>query len=64
VQLTSLTGALTLGRGLAALSEQRFPASAWLTAGGAWCFQTWFRDPHGPCSTANLTNALALSFAP
>jgi hypothetical protein len=33
--------------------------------GDTWNFQTWFRDPTGPCGFAfNLSNALAVTFAP
>ena len=33
--------------------------------GTTWNFQSWFRDPTGPCGTgANLSNALAVTFTP
>lgn len=64
VQAATPAGSLSLGPGLAALSQQRFPSSAWLTPGSTWSFQTWYRDAQGPCSSANLTNALATTFAP
>jgi hypothetical protein len=42
-----------------------------LAAKGTWqggstvYFQTWYRDPSGPCATgSNLTNALAVTFVP
>lgn len=57
-------GAFTLGPGLSALSQTRFPASGWLAPGSTWRFQAWFRDPAGPCATANLTNGLALALTP
>jgi hypothetical protein len=33
--------------------------------GTTWFFQTWYRDPAGPCGTAqNLSNALQVNFVP
>jgi len=58
------TGTITLGPGIA-LRSQGFAAAGRIDAGETWYFQGWFRDPTGPCGTAfNLTNGLALTFAP
>jgi len=58
------TGTITLGPGIA-LRSQSFAASGRIDAGETWYFQGWFRDPVGPCATAfNLTNGLAVTFAP
>ncbi|MCP3915674.1 MAG: hypothetical protein GY711_08975 [bacterium] len=38
---------------------------AQVTSGSTWNFQGWYRDSGGPCGTgSNLTNALAVVFAP
>jgi len=58
------TGTITLGPGIV-LRSQGFAAAGRIDAGETWYFQGWFRDPAGPCGTAfNLTNGLALIFAP
>ncbi len=58
------SGTITLGPGIAARS-QSFPANGRIDAGETWYFQGWYRDPMGPCGSAfNLSNALAVSFAP
>lgn len=33
-------------------------------AGSTWYFQFWYRDPHGPVATSNLSQGLAISFCP
>ncbi len=41
------------------------PAHAQVVPGATLNFQAWFRDPGGPCGHAfNLSNALAITFAP
>ena len=58
------TGTITLGPGIA-LRSQSFAAGGRIDAGETWYFQGWFRDPTGPCGSAfNLTNGLAVTFAP
>jgi len=58
------TGMITLGPGIV-LRSQGFAAAGRIDAGETWHFQGWFRDPTGPCGTAfNLTNGLAVTFAP
>jgi hypothetical protein len=57
-------GPITLGPGIVTRS-QSFAMAGRIDAGETWHFQGWFRDPAGPCGTAfNLTNGLAVSFAP
>ena len=40
--------------------------SAWnrIETGSTWYFQFWYRDPHGPVATSNLSQGLAISFCP
>jgi hypothetical protein len=58
-------GTFTLGPGLAAICNARFGASGTPTAGQSWYFQTWYRDPTGPCgSNANVTNVVRVTFLP
>lgn len=61
---SSALGAFALGPGIVAASQVRFPASGWIAAGSTWRFQAWFRDPTGPCGSANLSNGVALAFTP
>ena len=36
-----------------------------ITAGSTWNFQTWYRDPAGPCGTpSNTSNAVEVTFRP
>jgi hypothetical protein len=53
------TGSFAYGPGLVAAS------SGTILAGSTWNFQSWFRDPPGPCSTgANTSNAIQAQFTP
>ena len=65
VQSSGPIGVLALGPGIVAHSQARFPAAGRIDPGDTWNFQTWFRDPEGPCGFAfNLSNALAVTFSP
>ncbi len=57
-------GFFSFGPGLASTSLSNPPAGH-ISAGQTWTFQTWFRDPTGPCgSTYTLSNALSIRFTP
>jgi hypothetical protein len=59
------TGSFALGPGIAALSLARFGASGTIAPGDTLYFQTWYRDPTGPCGTsANVTSAIKVTFLP
>jgi len=59
------SGSFALGPGIAALSLARFGASGTISAGDTLFFQTWYRDPTGPCGTsANVTSAIKVTFLP
>jgi len=65
VQSSGPIGVLALGPGIVAHSQARFSAAGRIDPGETWNFQTWFRDPEGPCGFAfNLSNALAVTFSP
>lgn len=66
VQNSGAAGTVTIGPGLAALSCSLGPPSiACIDPGETWYWQTWYRDPGGPCSSSfNLTSALAIDFIP
>jgi hypothetical protein len=65
VQSSGPIGVLALGPGIVAHSQARFPAAGRIDPGDTWNFQTWFRDPTGPCGFAfNLSNAVAVTFSP
>lgn len=50
-------GTITLASG--------FAAGTAITPGSAWNFQTWYRDPAGPCGAGfNTSNALEVVFLP
>ncbi len=58
-------GTLTEGPGLVAHTHANFPSGGWITAGQTWLFQTWYRDPKGPCGQgSNTTNGRAILFLP
>ena len=64
-QSSGATGSATYGPGLAALSVASFPAVNWIVPGAVFGFQTWYRDPTGPCgSGSNLSNAVRATFVP
>jgi len=52
-----------MGPGLIEYGQDHFGANGHIRAGDTWHFQTWYRDPHGPCGTgSNLTNAYSVTF--
>jgi hypothetical protein len=58
-QNSGSAGQIVFGPGLTALSNGRIDAAE------TWRFQTWYRDPMGPCGGPfNLTNALTATFVP
>jgi hypothetical protein len=62
---TGPSGSLAWGPGLVDYSVDHFAANGWIQPGATWNFQTWFRDPTGPCAQGyNLSNALAITFVP
>jgi len=63
-QTTGGSGFMALGPGVAGLS-QVFAVPGQIVPGSIWHFQTWFRDPSGPCGNgSNTSNAVRLMFAP
>jgi hypothetical protein len=62
---TGPTGSLQLGPQVADLACSSFSGAGCITASSTWNFQTWYRDPMGPCGNAfNLTNGVSVTFAP
>lgn len=65
VRLADVSGRIVEGPRLAAWTRQHLPPAGWLEAGDTWVFQTWYRDPTGPCGTgSNVSNALSVTFTP
>jgi hypothetical protein len=53
---------MALGPGVVGLS-QVFATPGQIGPGETWHFQTWFRDPSGPCSNgSNTSNAVRMMF--
>lgn len=64
-QSTGPSGQWTNGPGLSAYTITNLPPPAWIVSGSTFTFQSWFRDPLGPCGTsANTSNAIMASFVP
>lgn len=64
-QSSGASGSFALGPGIAATAALRFGISGTITPGSTWHFQTWYRDPTGPCGTnSNVTNAVKVTFVP
>ncbi|MCE9596202.1 MAG: hypothetical protein K8S98_18585 [Planctomycetes bacterium] len=60
---SGLGGTFTYGPGLAAYSTT-WPMGT-ITSGATWFFQSWYRNPTGPCGTGtNLSNAVQVDFVP
>jgi len=58
-------GTVVMGPGIVQHSVMNFAPAGQIAAGQTWNFQYWYRDPAGPCgSSFNLTNGLAVTFAP
>lgn len=59
------TGTMSFGPGLVGYANSHFPPLGHVTAGSSFHFQSWFRDPAGPCGTGmNLSNAMRINFLP
>ena len=55
----------TLGAGIVATSQALFPPAGHITAGSTWYFQSWYRDPIGPCGAGfNYSNGQFVTFTP
>jgi hypothetical protein len=60
---TGAGGSITLGPGIGDASCALFNQSGCIAIGATWNFQTWYRDPGGPCGvTYNISNAWAVTF--
>ncbi len=63
IRRSGSTGTLVEGPGLAAYSCAQFAPAGCISAGMTWYFQSWYRDPTGPCGGAfNLSNGIAVQF--
>ncbi|MBL8803566.1 MAG: hypothetical protein JNN27_16310 [Planctomycetes bacterium] len=59
------SGTVVYGPGVVATSAVRFGPAGTITAGSTWYFQTWYRDPGGPCGqNANLSNVVRVTYEP
>ncbi|MFT7677879.1 MAG: hypothetical protein ACI8QC_001865 [Planctomycetota bacterium] len=64
VQMSDVSGT-SFRTGLVAQAGLSFPAAGQITSGTTWTFQSWYRDPVGPCGTnSTVSNALAVTFTP
>jgi len=64
-QSTGPAGTWTYGPGLSAYTTGNFPPAGWILPGTTMVFQSWFRDPFGPCGTqANTSNSILAQFTP
>ncbi len=62
---TGPSGSFTFGPGILATAGMLSPTAPMVLAGSTWGFQSYYRDPMGPCGFAgNMTNALAVPFTP
>ncbi len=59
------TGSFSYGPGLVAYCFGNFGAPGWIFPGFIWNFQSWYRDPVGPCAQgSNLSNVISAQFTP
>jgi len=59
------TGSWNYGPGLVAWTIGNLPPPGWINIGQTWNFQSWFRDPAGPCGfQSNTSNAMQATFTP
>ncbi len=63
-QLVDAAGAYSFGPGIVDYSFNYFADPiGHILPGETWNFQTWYRDPNGPCGgTSNLSSALSVTF--
>jgi hypothetical protein len=65
IQSSGASGSVTNGPGLSAHSIAHFAPSNWIQSGSTFAFQTWYRDPAGPCGKfSNLSSAVKVTFTP
>ena len=59
------SGSFSYGPGLVAYCFGNFGAPGWIFPGFIWNFQSWYRDPFGPClQGSNLSNVISAQFTP
>ena len=59
------TGSWNYGPGLVAWTVGNLAPPGWINIGQTWNFQSWFRDPIGPCGfQSNTSNAMQATFTP
>ncbi len=62
---SSVFGVAAYGPGLSTQSLQRFGPNGHLAPGSTWRFQSWYRDPTGPCGQlTNLSSGIKVTFTP
>ena len=62
---TGPSGTWVYGPGLSAYTIANLPTGGWIISGSVMTFQSWFRDPLGPCgTTVNTSNAISATFVP
>ena len=60
-----VAGTMTEGPGIVGFTQANFPPGGQIQSGQTWYFQTWYRDPAGPCATGtNVSNGYAVTFTP
>ena len=65
VQFSGASGSFSLGPGIVSDACASFPAQGCIIIGSTWNFQTWYRDPAGPCGNfSNISNAVGVLFTP
>lgn len=65
IQSAGPNGTFVYGPGLAAQAQANFPSNFHFEPGLEWNFQTWYRDPNGPCGQgSNLSDMASVVFTP